>query len=148
MDDLVEWLRAQLDEDEENARAADVKQGDPEWWVSPVLASGNDYTVRSERDNAPIARVRRLYDDDGRTVVLDGRAVAEHIARHDPARVLREIDAKRQVLTEYEQADRYSRTTWGQSNADQSRARTLGKVVRLLALAYEDRPGYLEEWRP
>lgn len=66
----------------------------------------------------------------------------------DPARVLREIDAKREVLAEYEQADRYSRTTWGQSNADQSRARTLGKVVRLLALPFADRPGYQDSWRP
>jgi hypothetical protein len=62
--------------------------------------------------------------------------------------VLREIDAKRRVLAEYEQASRYATTTWGQSNADQSRARTLDKMVRLLASVYRDRPGYRSEWAP
>jgi hypothetical protein len=65
-----------------------------------------------------------------------------------PSRVLREIDVKRQMLAEYEQAARYAKTTWGQSNADQSRAQTLGKVVRLLAAPYSDRPGFREEWAP
>lgn len=86
----------------------------------------------------------------GQDISTESTEAAErHIRRFaDPASVLRGIDAVRQILDEFEQADRYSRTTWGQSNADQSRARTLGKVVRLLALPYSDRPGYLDSWRP
>lgn len=159
MDDLVRWLGEQLDTDAEAARAADVKEGDPAWWVSPVLADGDSYTVRSERDNAPIARVRRLYDDDGHTVVLDGRAVAEHIAAHDPARVLREIDAKRQLVKLHGRAtlragggaQYFDTTTVCRSCEPSYQVPELSwpcPTLRLLALPYADRPGYREEWRP
>lgn len=131
MDDLVRWLGAQLDED-----------------AARAMAAGGDGWRRQDHPSDTVA----VYDSKGEPVVYDegwpSEAQAEHIAEWDPARVLREIDAKRKVLAEYEQADRYSRTTWGQSNADQSRARTLGKVVRLLASVYSDRPGYREEWAP
>ena len=153
MDDQVQWLRAQLDEDERIAREAGAS-------VGPVLGAMNWRLAESGSDDGGrYWRITTLAPDDTvPTVELVGsgmsgggvheEALGRHIVAHDPARVLREIDAKRQVLAEYEQAARYATTTWGQSNADQSRARTLGKVMRLLALPYADRPGYKESWRP
>lgn len=133
VEDLAQWLRAQLDTDVERATTAAEEYG-ADWYYNDDFGY---VLARRERDMVAT----------GSQDFLD-RPQGEHIAEWDPARVLREIDAKRKVLAEYEQADRYSRTTWGQSNADQSRARTLGKVVRLLASVYSDRPGYREEWAP
>lgn len=98
---IVEFLRARLDEDEAAARAADVKQGDPEWYATHHIAG---HTARSRRDNRPIARVEDLAGDDDEDVtgILDGQAASEHIARHDPARVLREVEAKRRILEQHD----------------------------------------------
>lgn len=145
----LQWLRDQLDEDKRIAHVAVALAG-------PVPGSLNWRSVEglSDEGGAYWCITTTPPDDTAPTVELVGsgmsgggvheEALARFIVEHDPARVLREIDAKRQVLDEFEQADRYSRTTWGQSNADQSRARALGKVVRLLALPYADRPGYEE----
>jgi hypothetical protein len=136
MNDLVRWYGEQLDEDERIAKAAT-----PGPWVD----QGGYVT-----DVGPKVQVTDYGTQDGEPEEdkPQGRADSAHIARHDPARVLREIDAKRQVLAAYEQASRYATTTWGQSNADQSRARTLDKMVRLLASVYSDRPSYRSEWAP
>jgi hypothetical protein len=144
MSELIDLLRAQLDEDERVARAADVKQGDPDWRVSPVaITAGEHFTVRSVRDSRPIARVQRLDgDDDEPAAILDGAATAEHIARWDPARVLAEVDAKRRILDEHA-PDRQGYCPTCNDNTVEAPCHT----VRLLALPMADRPGYLEEWR-
>ncbi|GGV68938.1 hypothetical protein GCM10010294_25190 [Streptomyces griseoloalbus] len=155
MVDLVEWLRAQLDEDERIARAA----GGASWeelpvsgWVhtTPLPASewqppGYDHHVAS----APL---------------VEDRA---HIVTHDPARVLREIDAKRQLLNDHPIVPRTIEPTvingeeiggphfpFGCQNChavhDTSEVYGFGYcfTVKVLALPYADRPGYREEWRP
>lgn len=147
MDDLVDFLNAQFDEDERVARGADVKQGDPHWWVSPVQASGGvDFTVRSGRDYRPIARVQRLDgDEDEPAGILDGAAVAEHIARWDPDRVLDEIAAKREVLAKYHgvliQAER-------RPHDEGARGYEVAMSHAVLALAqpFAGRPGWRPEW--
>lgn len=146
MDDLIVFLRAQLDEDQRIALKS-VEQAIVNL-AGADAASVADWHVVERPATGSFVATRDQWDRVTEIVPTYGGAHAEHIATHDPARVLREIEAKRQVLAEYEQADRYSRTTWGQSNADQSRARTLGKVVRLLALPFADRPGFQESWRP
>lgn len=139
--DLVAFLRARLGEDEQAARDA----GGKAWkWEQHYGDMCNDPTCEYGElatDDAVLMNVH-AYD------IRSPWQGAAHIERHHPKRILAEIDAKRQLLAEYEQAARYAKTTWGQSSADQSRARTLGKVVRLIALPYADRPGYREEWRP
>jgi hypothetical protein len=132
VDGLVRWLGEQLDEDERIARAATLGP-----WVQSGIGD-HGWTVDFGRPGAGVETAD----------TEQGLADADFIAAHNPARVLREIDAKRRVLAEYEQASRYATTTWGQSNADQSRARTLGKMVRLLASVYSDRPGHRSEWAP
>jgi hypothetical protein len=136
MDDLVAWLRACIDEDERAALAANVKQNDPDWWVSPVTAAPGNYTVRSRRDNRPIARVQTLDGDDIPAGILDGDAVASHIARHDPARVLAEVKAKREIVRALEDQLR-----------DDDTDETANWMLATLAAIYADRPGYREEWK-
>jgi hypothetical protein len=79
--------------------------------------------------------------------MVESPAVVAHVAEHDPARVLRDIDAKRQLIEKAADADRYSRTTW--ANAGSAGAASAYRaMLRLLALPYADRPGYQESWRP
>ncbi|MFE3762284.1 DUF6221 family protein [Streptomyces sp. NPDC059104] len=64
-----------------------------------------------------------------------------HIVRHDPARVLAEVDAKRQVLAHIEaQLDRTDTPWWFDD--------TLTPVLHLLALPYAGHPDYRKDWRP
>lgn len=132
VDDLVQFLRARLDEDEKTAVGADDSLGRTRrhWSVGPngeeVLASG-------------------FYQ-----MVADVPAgVARHVARHDPARVLAEVDAKRRVLDEYEASAAAS----GEADEDgyeyaDGWAFALQRVVQILALPYADHPNYREAWRP
>jgi hypothetical protein len=140
VDDLVQWLRAQLDEDERIARAASEyaeaswqldEDGETVLWWPP-----EPHVAEKEREKGlPVVSDRWR----GQTIASDGTRIAPHIARHDPARVLRDIDAKRGVITGLQhllQDDNPFVT----SQADDA--------LRLLALPYADRPGYREEWRP
>lgn len=72
--------------------------------------------------------------------------VRAHMAEHDPARALREIDAKRQVISRF--------VHWASTMSSVPDQRDIGVVeglemaLRLLATAYADRPGFKESWRP
>ncbi|WP_432010164.1 DUF6221 family protein [Streptomyces cucumeris] len=70
--------------------------------------------------------------------------VRQHMAEHDPARVLREIDAKRRILAEH------ALNGWVCSTCDNGEVEQVFPcpTLRLLALPYADRPGYREAWRP
>jgi hypothetical protein len=114
--DLVQWLRAQLDADEEQARAAAEELGG-DWYY-------DDGFVLARREDDMVATGSQDFLEAER-----GR----FIAAHDPARVLREIDAKRRILD-----------TLHEEGGD----RMFADIFRLLALPFADRPGYLEEWRP
>jgi hypothetical protein len=140
MDELVRWLGKQFDEDERIAKRAAAMKFD--------LPS-----------DAPWERARLLIEQ--------GRAAADerHIAAHDPARVLREIEAKRRIVAvhalavEKQDAPPFDPYT-GKPSPDEyavtcavcgwaSDDPTSGCLtLRLLALPYADRPGYREEWAP
>lgn len=111
MDELVCWLGVQLDTDA--AKAQSAKPG-------PWHADGGSVYATHPTDE-----------------VADYSESAEHIAEHDPARVLREIDAKRRMLGRIHS----HAAVMGQDEVH-------GDLLRLLALPYADRPGYREEWRP
>lgn len=123
-DDLVTWLRAQLDEEQARAQLLDGLRA-----PSPWRASGDAFDAYVETADGTIIEER------GGTTYL---AVAKHIAEHDPARVLAEVDAKRRILDLYEQAE----------YGDFARLTALDDVIRLLALPYAERPGYRPEWAP
>ncbi|WP_327671861.1 MULTISPECIES: DUF6221 family protein [unclassified Streptomyces] len=146
MDDLVQWLGAQLDEDERTARA-----------VHPVFLEWEyDHVVREVRDVANGGEVLH-------NVIPE---VGAHVAAHDPARVLSEIDAKRQAVRLYTEAvegraavrakmsalmdddcGEFERLHRQESELIEAEVR-LRFVVLWLAQPYADRPGYREEWRP
>ncbi|MFK0140684.1 DUF6221 family protein [Streptomyces murinus] len=160
MDDLVEFLRARLDEDERIARAATPG---PWWhnpgkqWLSPDafekydLHQGEEFVgyggphpfTGAVASTGPASHMQAMKD-------------AAFIAAHDPARVLREIDAKRRIIALWKAAD--DDAAGEQRHADSydtgadgwpmGREDALSDVLRLLALSYADRPGYKESWRP
>jgi len=120
---VVTWLRAQLDEDERVARFTDGQS-----WI----ADGDEVRIRDDDGDLVVGCIRRW-------------SHAEHIARHDPARVLAEVDAKRRIL------DHHPLSEW---RVDPPACATCNDMehpchtLKLLALPYADRPGYREEWRP
>ena len=135
VDDLVAFLRARLDEDSAAAKKA-APEG--EAW---------------ELDNVPedSARIEIASPHEWEVVVYDegrpSRGQAEHILRWQPARVLREVEAKRRIVDEYNEVRRMDRPEPEPEYAV-GRAVGLGEAVRLLALPYSDHPDYREEWRP
>jgi hypothetical protein len=127
--DLVQWLGEQLDEEQRIAEEA-ARHTEPDW------SDGGTYgeSVTTEPRHVPVA----VGPWSGQ--MLD--EVRAHIAAHDPARVLREIEAKRDLLRLASAAHDYHETfTSGFASA-------LEGTLRLFALAYADRVGYREEWRP
>jgi hypothetical protein len=128
VDDLVQWLRAQLDEDA--ARAA-------QW-------HNLECEIHTHLDRgllAAVAASQMLQDVPGAVCDCGG-----------PAQVLREIDAKRAIVARYEFACREAsrvdlaedeRETWIRVGG------ALQSVVIQLAASYAGRPGYkAEEWTP
>ncbi|MEX3101221.1 MULTISPECIES: DUF6221 family protein [unclassified Streptomyces] len=132
--DLVEFVRARLDEDAELAR------------------SGETWTAF---DEAPGVETRRVDVDHSfeRVVACTRSWRALHIAEHDPARVLREVDAKRMNLSELEASERDMDQAvrdgdTARYNALRSGRVALAGVVRRDATAWADHPDYREEWAP
>ena len=154
VDDLAVWLHAQLDEDERVARAA--TRGP--WRVANVADYGSatvdgpdamqDGGADGKGGRLQVLRPLTVIPQDvdyGPTVEL---VDAEHIARHDPARVLAEVDAKRRILDEELVPALRDYDTERPDLAKDVRYDIAARVLQLLALPYADRPGYREEWRP
>lgn len=87
-----------------------------------------------------------IADNDGATVAASlSRVVdSEHIARHDPARVLAECASKRRIV-EYVQV--VSLALDGRVS-EGARCVISDQVIQMLAAVYGDHPDYREEWRP
>jgi hypothetical protein len=120
--DLAAFLAARLDEDEAAARES--------------YYEGQRWLTEEEG-------VYRWPDDEP-VHLADRKADARHIARHGPARALREVAAKRALLTGHEGVHRCD---WGEHRGPG----VLGgwcKTVRTLAAVYSDHPDYLQEWAP
>lgn len=136
-DELVGWLRQQLDEDEQVARIVSDGGYDPQTWrAGPdgpghvgVLIFGDDHMIGDPPDAIEEA-------DGPLAVVLGGRAEHRHIARWDPARVVAEVEAKRERLDWIE----------GQLRDDPA-DETAQWLAKVEGKPYADRPGWREEWR-
>ncbi|WP_031051159.1 DUF6221 family protein [Streptomyces sp. NRRL F-5650] len=136
-DEFLQWLREQLDDDERTARAA----------------TDGPWTTMGQRvlDPSPPSNRLGIGMAVGHAAAsADYNETAEHIARHDPARVLAEVEAKRGVLRQYTDLREQVRNPVSAENRSRARALQgeIGDVLRLLALPYADRPGYRDEWRP
>ncbi|GIF16528.1 DUF6221 family protein [Actinoplanes teichomyceticus] len=131
--DLIAFLRARLDEDEQAARAA--AGGHPHWkW--DAAPDGTFYLDPG-----------RNADDLG-SVAL--REAADHIVRWNPARVLAEVEAKRALLNYIATMRRGGHAAsvngrpgaWTTVGPDHRKS-----LLRLLAQPYADHPDYPEELR-
>ncbi len=160
--DLAVWLRQQLDTDEQVARAASTDRGGStpggEHWrwecsncdtplpITPVtllaefmecptcasvgvaLRSVETYPIDWDKRGLPhfvVSGAEELRPVDGL-----------HLQTHDPARVLRTVDAHRAIVDQLEQA-----------LADDATDETAQWMLRTLAVVYADRPGFLPEWK-
>ena len=121
MTDLITFLNARLDEDEAAARAA-----------LPIYGPG----WRPENSKVAGLGPARIWGKDSKRPVAEAarRVSAAHIARHDPARVLREVEADRKLIAAYEDVPEFSDPWIG-----------LDLAVRIRAAIWNDHPDY-EGW--
>lgn len=154
MTDIVTWLGQQLDEDKRCALA--TGQASSSWQDFSM-----DGELRDSANGGTVAYVPRPED----------RA---HIARHDPASVLRRVGADRAILAEVAswQHDYVDGDTWlscaqavsefdeerrpGSGCADEKRRggpcdcgleRRRNAILYPLVQSYDNRPGFKDEWR-
>lgn len=133
MDDLIAFLRARLDEDEQ--------------WASTASEYASEHW-RVDDDEETLLLYDPMPEEPGMGKTLGGRVVA-HIARHDPARVLREVQAKRAVIAECAWwHDRVNAREKHPMPCLADRFEVAMSVLRALATAYNDHPDYRENWRP
>lgn len=125
MTDLIEFLRARRAEETARAEAA----GGDEWTAK--YDAGTVAIQDSERE--PV-----VYDEGSPTA-----GQIAHIVHHDPARVLREIEAKRGIL-DLHGGDLGEQSMFCAHCEHASPCPTL----RLLALPYADHPDYRQDWTP
>ena len=128
---LTDFLLARIAEDEETARNA--TQGP--WWYDPSKMNAVDHEesvfAGSHGPSAITVASTGPCDDIG------SMADAAHIARHDPARVLAECEAKRRIVEIF--------TPPHASTFDRL---TAGVGLRALALPYANHPDFFrEEWK-
>lgn len=119
--ELIAFVRARLDED------------------AALAASGETWSAFDETQGTRRVDVDHSIE---RVVACTRSWRGLHIARHDPARVLREVEAKREVVRLAERAHDYHGTFMN------GFAAALEGALRLFALPYADHPDYRQEWRP
>lgn len=143
MDELIAWLRVQLDDDER------VAQGST---CGPWMAKRADRSVYAQETSVVMGghdggwHIVPCQEEGGEGIEPGD---AQHIARWDPARALTEVEAKRRILDRYEDAlVRQQDPEHSQIAADIQVGEYDDWVLPLLALPYADRPGYREEWKP
>jgi hypothetical protein len=170
--DLVDFINARLDEDEQTARAV-VSSHEREPRLVPCVAAA-DWSHRYDSDDYGGTGVA---DGAGHVIVPmsyeSGALQRIHIARHDPARVLAEVEAKRRIIalhphttkrqvyseghlravggpdweTRLEDLDALYCGTCHHVNDGCIDDRTC-ETLHLLALPYAGHPSYRQEWRP
>lgn len=183
---LTEFLLARIAEDEETARAAtpgpwrasvafcNVPPGDPDW-DTPASYSVDCRPMRlRDSDNeagfevipvdawqdAEVWGSIAIWDvDDHYSTKYDVGADHSHIARHDPARVLAECDAKRRIVAAHPLTGSVIPEGYVGRNEGfgcetchdwDGVTEALGNCDTLLALAlvYAEHPDYRDEWKP
>ena len=120
---LTDFLLARIAEDEDRAKRAAFGWG-ATWSV--VTDEFEDWST--------------VHADGKRDMVgCEDGDVTEHIARHDPSRVLAECEAKRRIIVGLD----YESDEWCFADAP-----AVAEVLPFLALPYADHPDYQQEWKP
>ncbi len=129
-DALVAFVSARLDEDEAAARAAT-----PGPWV---VGWGEEGEWRYGGHVASMGEEKRILLIMNTGYVRSRHVeTATHIARHDPARVLREVEAVRAVVAAYEKSVRVVGEGLSVSNR---------RLVLAFAAVYGAHPDFRPEW--
>lgn len=146
-DDLVAFLKARLGEDA--ARAGAATPGPWEWTPEDdVWGQCGPTLIRAGFDGEAGRDLKEVlagwgHDAWGLNV---SEADAAHIAHHDPARVLAEVDAKRGIVG---LMARMLNAAEGDSEVDHYGGLSAAEdTLRLIALPYAGHPDYQDDWRP
>jgi hypothetical protein len=140
---IVEFLLARLQEDDDTARAATAGPWhDDGGCVSNADYQITDYGAYTQANGEPEEWEERQQ-----------RADSAHIARHDPARVLREVAAKRRIMERHSLSGATKFTAYcagGHYDSDGFPEVELEDCPELrdLAAIYSAHPSYREEWKP
>lgn len=179
MTDLADFLRARLTEDAEAAASACQAGVAEHWqWVTDRDATLDgglpaDTPIAPEELEATLWEVsqsvslRSVEEHEASSmpgtmlptfvgpVIEEYGPGVQHIVRWDPARVLREVQAKRQVLSQYEAAKVRELAEFADEETDGSGAHVAVRVtgvlrdaVVALTLPYADHADYDEAWKP
>lgn len=135
MTTIIEFLNARLDEDEAAAQAVTAAGGHGGWEALPLAE------LDGRRALAWGSFIFAVMDP-----VPEGRACAEHAARHDPARVLREIAAKRSII-EICVGQGYVEDGPVPWSAAPPEAPVTWFTLAELAAVYADHSDYRQEWK-
>ena len=157
MDDLIAFLTARLDEDERFAWAATPGP----WWHNP----GKVWLDAAAFVAFDRSKGEEFVGYDGPSPFTgciaatgpgddpESMANAAHIARHDPARVLREVEAKRRMIGRHQPHSMGNCRVceaphWGTQVCNHCSGQAWPcPDLQDLALVYSDHPDYLEEYR-
>lgn len=139
MADLTDFLLQRIAEDETVARSA--TQGR---WASNPKGAFSLGPAYGAAEGGPYFGVWLEVDDDAPDVdvatMVELSDNAEHIARHDPARVLAECEAKRRIALAAE-ANVCDTAPAARSRRDLGHA-----ILCALAAVYSDHPDHRPEW--
>lgn len=129
--DLIAFINARLAEDEHVARMA-----------AEDASAGENWRVEARYPNSGSAGIvgehgEKIVSDEG----FPSQMEAAHIARHDPARALREVAVKRAILAEHFPID--------PCDAHDGNFETIAcDTLRLLGSTWGDHLDYSEDWAP
>lgn len=149
MTDLLAFLNARLDDDERVAREAVIRAHNGHR-PHPELSEWHYGGDEVEYVSTPEMRAHPYFDpyyvtmdNEGLLPAVDEK-VGPHIARHDPARVLREVAAKRAIIESYTGC----RALLGTLGSPRSEGYVdgLGKAIEALASVYADHPDFDPAW--
>jgi hypothetical protein len=142
--EIRDFLTARLDEDEAAAHAAAAADPAP-WTVDATDGRGTQERDAEHGFGLVVAADDvALWDCEGSALLCMTASTARHVGRWDPARVLREVEAKRTLLADLADNVRY----WASDDHTHAAAETaLETAQRHLAAPYADHPDYDPAWK-
>ena len=133
---ITDFLLARIAEDEAAARGC-LEYGEGRWrWIDPL--GKVKQALVDERD---VTVLPSAWGD-----VYPSVSVADHIARHDPARTLRECEAKRRIVERHEIIEYRSLEWYSLTDMKIGEYIEREETLRILASVYSDHPDYSDEW--
>ncbi|MBT2266441.1 DUF6221 family protein [Rhodococcus erythropolis] len=152
---IVKFLEARLAEDEAIALKAGGSEAEWLYRAEYDNETGNEVVWANSRSETERRGSSLPFVTYERYVTMDHEgclpAVGEddgtHIARHDPARILREVEAKRAIVKAYEDADIRAHDTYGgYEDILNGESNGLERALELLTAAYSDHPDFDPDW--